>query len=48
MGAEGIVYALRDMAYDNDCHITSIDDVDEDTWESILDMFDTATITTIA
>lgn len=45
---EGIVYALRELAYVNDCRINSIDDVDADTWEDLLEVFDTATITTIA
>lgn len=44
----GIVFALRELAYVNDCCITSIDDVDADTWEELLEVFDTATITTIA
>lgn len=44
----GIVSALRDMAYVNDWCITSIDDVDADTWESLLEDFDTTTTTTIA
>lgn len=44
----GIVYALRDMAYDTGTCISSIDDVDADTWEYLLEKFDTGTITTIA
>lgn len=45
---EGIVSALRELTYVNDCCITSIDDVDADTWEDLLEVFDNATITTIA
>lgn len=45
---DGIVYALRELAYVNDCRITSIDDVDADTWEDLLEVFDTSTITSIA
>lgn len=45
---EGIVCALRDMAYDNDLCISSIDDVDPETWEDLIEKFDTGTITTIA
>lgn len=45
---DGIVSALRELAYVNDCSINSIDDVDADTWEDLLEAFDTATITTIA
>lgn len=44
----GIVCALRDMAYSNGCCITSIDDVDADIWENLLEKFDTDNITTIA
>lgn len=44
----GIVSALRNIANANDCSITSIDDVDADTWEYLLDKFDTGTITAIA
>ena len=45
---DGIVSVLRELAYVNDCSINSIDDVDADTWEDLLEAFDTATITTIA
>lgn len=45
---DGIVSALRELAYVNDWCITSIDDVDADTWEDLLEVFDTTTITTIA
>lgn len=44
----GIVCALRDMAYDNGTCINSIDDVDTETWEDLIEKFDTGTITTIA
>ena len=43
----GIVATLRKMAYDNDCNIDSIDDVDPDTFEFIVQMHDTGYITTI-
>ena len=45
---EGIVAARRELADVNDCCITAIDDVDADTWEDLLEVFDTATITAIA
>lgn len=44
----GIVATLRKMAYDNDCNIDSIDDVDPDAFEFIVQMHDTGYITTIA
>ena len=44
----GIVCALRDMTYDNGTCINSIDDVDPETWEDLIEKFDTGTITTIA
>ena len=44
----GIVSALRNLADTNGFCITSIDDVDADTWEHLLDKFDTNTITAIA
>ena len=44
----GIVYALRDMAYDDDLCIKSIDDVDPETFEDLIEKFDTGTVTTIA
>jgi hypothetical protein len=45
---QGIVAALRKMAYDNDCDIDSIDDVDPDAFEVIVQMHDTGYYTTIA
>lgn len=45
---EGIVYALRDMAYGNGTCIHSIDDVDPETFEDLIEKFDTGTVTTIA
>lgn len=44
----GIVATLRKMAYDNDYNIDSIDDVDPDAFELIVQMHDTGYITTIA
>ena len=44
---QGIVAALRKMAYDNDCDIDSIDDVDPGAFEFIVMMHDTAYITNI-
>ena len=44
----GIVRALRKMAYDNDCNIDSIDDVDPDAFDFIVQMHDTGYITVIA
>lgn len=43
----GIVAALRKMAYDNDCNIDSIDDIDHDAFDFIVQMHDTAYITNI-
>lgn len=43
----GIVHELNHLAYVNDCTINSIDDVDPDVWDSILDKYDTGYITTI-
>lgn len=45
---KGIVLALRDMAYDIPFPIRSIDDVDLETWEALLDEYDTGFVTTIA
>lgn len=45
---QGIVAALQKMAYDNDCSIDSIDDVDPGAFEFIVMMHDTAYITNIA
>ena len=45
---QGIVAALQKMAYDNDCTIDSIDDVDPDAFDFIVMMHDTAYITVIA
>lgn len=45
---QGIVAALQKMAYDNDCNIDSIDDVDPGAFEFIVMMHDTAYITNIA
>ena len=45
---EGIVSALQVMAYGNDTCINSIDDVDPETWEDLIEKFDTGTITEIA
>ena len=44
----GIVATLRKMAYDNDFNIDSIDDVDPDEFELIVQMHDTGYITIIA
>lgn len=44
----GIVAALRKMAYDNDCNIDSIDNVDYGAFEFIVQMHDTSYYTTIA
>lgn len=44
----GIVAALQKMAYDNDCHIDSIDDVDPGAFESIVMMNDTGYYTDLA
>ena len=44
----GIVATLRKMAYANDCNIDSIDDVDPDAFELIVQMHDTGCITIIA
>ena len=44
----GIVHALRDMAYDSGTCINSIDDVDPETLDDLIEKFDTGTITTIA
>ena len=44
----GIVAALQKMAYDNDCDIDSIDDVDPGAFDFIVMMHDTRYITTIA
>ena len=44
---QGIVAALRKMAYDNDCTIDSIDNVDRGAFEFIVMMHDTRYITTI-
>lgn len=44
----GIVAALKQMAYDNDCNIESIDNVDPGAFEFIVMMHDTDYITTIA
>lgn len=44
----GIVAALQKMAYDNNCNIDSIDDVDPGAFEFIVMMHDTRYITTIA
>lgn len=45
---QGIVDALQKMAYDNDCNIDSIDNVDPGTFDFIVMMHDTAYYTTIA
>lgn len=45
---DGIVSAIRRIADDTDCYIGSIDDLDEDTWNDLLDRFDTGTVTRIA
>ena len=45
---QGIVAALQKMAYDNNCNIDSIDDVDPGAFEFIVMMHDTAYITNIA
>ena len=44
----GIVAALQKMAYDNDCNIESIDNVDPGAFEFIVMMHDTDYYTTIA
>lgn len=44
----GIVAALQKMAYDNDCTIDSIDNVDPGAFEFIVMMHDTDYYTTIA
>ena len=44
----GIVAALRKMAYDNDCNIDSIYNVDRGAFEFIVLMHDTSYYTTIA
>lgn len=44
----GIVAALREMAYANDCNIDSIDDVDPGAFEFIVMMHDTDYYTDIA
>ena len=44
---QGIVAALRKMAYDNNCNIDSIDDVDRGAFDFIVQMHDTRYITTI-
>ena len=44
----GIVAALRKMAYDNDCVIDSIDDVDPDVWDSIVEKYDTGKVSNFA
>lgn len=43
----GIVAALQKMAYDNDCNIESIDNVDPGAFEFIVMMHDTEYYTTI-
>lgn len=45
---QGIVAALQKMAYDNDCNIDSIDDVDPGAFDFIVQMHDTSYITIIA
>ena len=45
---QGIVAALQKMAYDNDCTIDSIDDVDPGAFDFIVMMHDTAYTTAIA
>lgn len=45
---EGIVHALERMAYVNDLCIESIDDVDPDTFDDLIEEFDTGTVSIIA
>lgn len=44
----GIVATLQHMAYANNCVIDSIDDVDPDVWDSIVEKYDTGTVNAFA
>lgn len=44
----GIVAELEHMAYANDWTIDSIDDVDPDVWDSIVEKHDTGTVNLFA
>lgn len=44
----GIVHELEHMAYAEDCTIDSIDDVDPDVWDSIVEKHDTGTVNLFA
>ena len=44
----GIICALLDMAYDNGTCINSIDDVDPETWDNLIEQFDTGKHTMLA
>lgn len=44
----GIVHELEHLAYTNDCTIDSIDDVDPDVWDSIVEKYDTGTVNQFA
>ena len=45
---EGIICALLDIAYDNGTCINSIDDVDPETWDDLIEKFDTRKNTMLA
>ena len=44
----GIICALLDMAYNNGTCINSIDDVDPETWDDLIEKFDTGKNTMLA
>ena len=44
----GIVSDLRKLAYAKDCTIDSIDDVDPDVFDSIVEKYDTGKVTNFA
>lgn len=44
----GIVHALEHLAYANDLTINSIDDVNPDVWDSIVEKYDTGKVTYFA
>lgn len=44
----GIVAALQHLAYTHDLTINSIDDVDPDVWDSIVEKYDTGTVNKFA
>lgn len=46
--APGIVNELEQMAYAEDCTINSIDDVDPDVWDSIVEKHDTGKVSIVA